>query len=177
MYRLARIRQPGAPVGRLTTESLVREGPPMRKSLAAIVLAAAVTLSACGQSAARHPAASPTPSAAAADPCSAQVHWRDSGGLASLSKIESGLTAMADDEDSADIAALQPDGVKLYAAAVSAAASLPPIDGAKYLKALRLAEKATVDAQAGSYQASTTAITETADIFSVMTSDLRAQCG
>lgn len=151
---------------------------------AAVVLAAAATLTACGSAASTHPAASsPKPTAAAtttraaADPCTAEVSWRDSGGLASLVKIEHGMGRMANDETAARIPAIQGDGTRLYSAAVSAASDPPPIDRGKWLHALRLAERATVDAQAGDYQASTTAITETADLFSVMISDLKAKCG
>jgi hypothetical protein len=150
-------------------------------------IAAAALLAACGSGTTPHsqhsapstrsPVAAATTQAAAADPCTAETTWRDNGGLASLRKVARALGNFADDETSADVAALQSDGTKLYAAALSAGASPPPIDRADYKKAMRLAEKATVDAQAGNYQAGTIAITETADLISAMNANLTSRCG
>lgn len=160
----------------------------MKLIIAALAVAAAVLLAACGSPAAAHaphaataatatPAAAATKQAATADPCTAEISWRDGGGQAMLTKVVRKLAAVAGDETNGRVAALQRDGTALYAAAVAAAAAPPPIDRAHYEKVMRLAEKSTVDVQAGDYQAGITAITEAGDLTSVMTADITSRCG
>jgi hypothetical protein len=151
--------------------------------IAALALPAAALLAACGSASPPSAARTTAPATAApaattsADPCEALITWRDSGGITSLREVARALGAVSTDELRANAASLDGDGRKLYAAALAAQDDPPPFARGQYLKAMRLAGKAAVFAQSGNYQASTTAITETGDLFSAMTSDMTGQCG